>query len=293
LTARRSRPLAALATSSEVRARVVLLAAGGAPDVARWAIARRIDPWLVRHVVDLELPGLTETETVRRLVVPVRRMASFGVALVLVALGPVAVVLLASAVVALDLAARRTAPARRTAAAERQLPFVLESVARRLRAGGSLAQALADAAPARPPELQASWAALVRRIPVEGVEASLDAWAGGWGLRSVRLAAAALALAASTGGSPARAIDGVAATLRARLALADEIRALSSQARASAVVIAASPLVFGAAAAATDDRTGAFLRTPLGVALVTAGLLLDLAGWRWMSRLCRPPVPVR
>jgi tight adherence protein B len=95
-------------------------------------------------------------------------------------------------------------------------------------------------------------------------------------------------MAASTGGSPARAIDGVAATLRARQALAEEIRALSSQARASAVVIAGSPLVFGAASATTDERTGAFLRTPLGLALVAAGVVLDVVGWWWMSKLCRP-----
>jgi tight adherence protein B len=244
---------------------------------------------VVRHVVDLELPGLDD-EMVRRLLLPARIVATLVLVLVYAEYGGLAgVAALLVLVGALDVAARRSAPRRRQAALERHLPLVLEAVARRLRAGGSLAQALADAAPTRPAELRDGWSTLVRRIPIDGVTASLDAWTEQSELRSVHLAGAALALAASTGGSPARAIDGVAATLRARLALADEVRALSSQARASAVVIAGSPLVFGAAAAATDERTGAFLRTPLGLSLLGTGLVLDLAGWRWMERLCRPP----
>jgi tight adherence protein B len=107
--------------------------------------------------------------------------------------------------------------------------------------------------------------------------------------RSLALAASALALAVSSGGSAGRAVDGVAATIRSRLAVAEELRALSSQARASAAVIALAPIVFGTAAAATDDRTLAFLSTPAGVAVLTAGVTLDALGAWWMSRLCRPP----
>ena len=104
----------------------------------------------------------------------------------------------------------------------------------------------------------------------------------------VRLAVAALCLGLDTGGAQARAIDGVAATLRERLAIEAEARALSSQARMSALVIGLAPLGFGAFAAATDPRTSDFLlRTPIGLTLVAVGLLLDGVGWMWMQRLCR------
>lgn len=207
-------------------------------------------------------------------------------------------------------ALRRSAPGRRAAATERALPGVLDAVARHLRAGGSLAQAIAAARPPRTaPDLAASWARLTELIPLVGVAAALDGWSAASGpttpttgaaparrrptststaSRSIQLAAAALTLAASTGGSPARAIDGVAATLRSRLAVAEEIRALSAQARASAAVIALAPLVFGVIAGLGDPRTRDFLASPAGLALLIAGLGLDGLGAWWMAHLCRP-----
>ena len=54
-----------------------------------------------------------------------------------------------------------------------------------------------------------------------------------------RLAATALALASGVGAASARALDGVAATLRERLELAENAT-LATQARASAVVLSAA-----------------------------------------------------
>ena len=275
------------ATSAGVRRRARSLRLEHGSASGPTAPGARVVDAVGRQVLALELPGFDDPVMidglVGRLLVAVTALAA---ALTVVG-GVMALAFASGAGLVLVLVARHTAPARRIASLERQLPVALESVARRLRAGGSLAQALASAVPERPGELRTSWEVLVARVPVRGVEASLEEWTSSSSLRSVHLAGAALSLATITGGSPARAIDGVAATLRARLALADEVRALSSQARASAVVIAASPVVFGLAAAATDDRTGAFFRTPGGLTLVVAGLALDVAGWRWMSRLCR------
>lgn len=169
------------------------------------------------------------------------------------------------------------------------LPALLEAVASRLRAGGSLGQALVEAAPPPGGLLADQWRRTAELVPAVGAVGALQDWAARGQHRSVRLAAAALTLAARTGGSPARAVDGVAATLRCRLALQAEIRALSSQARASAVVITVAPVVFGVLAGLTDPRTGSFFRTPGGVLLVGAGLGLDAVGGWWMARLCRVP----
>ena len=173
--------------------------------------------------------------------------------------------------------------------AEAALPAVLEAVARGLRSGGSLRQAVAEAAAEIPgplgAELRLVAAAADRGTPlVDALEA--------WGTRSpsqgVRLAVAALCLGAETGGAQARAVDGVAATLRERLAVAGEVRALTSQTRASMLLIAAAPLAFCAFASATDPRTSMFLfRTPAGWACLAAGIGLDTVGALWMRRLCR------
>lgn len=176
-----------------------------------------------------------------------------------------------------------------TTSAEAALPAALEAVARGLRSGGSLRQAVGEAAAGTPGalggELRLVAAAAGRGTPlVDALEA--------WGTRSpspgVRLAVAALCLGAETGGAQARAVDGVAATLRERLAVAGEVRALTSQTRASMLLIAAAPLVFGAFASATDPRTSTFLfRSPVGWACLAAGIALDAVGALWMRRLCR------
>lgn len=185
--------------------------------------------------------------------------------------------------------ASRGADARCSSAADAELPMLLEGVARRLRAGGSLTEAMAaqvgGGVVGSP--LAEAWGRVVADVPTLGVVGALDAWVVRNPRPPVRLAAAALALAAETGGSPARAVDGVAATLRARASVAREVRALTSQARASAVVIASAPVAFALLAGATDARTRAAYRTSVGTALVIAGLMLDVVGGWWMARLCR------
>lgn len=172
---------------------------------------------------------------------------------------------------------------------ERALPAALEAVARGLRSGASLGQALSEAATTTSGRLGTE----LRRVSTEAghgtsLVAALDRFALRRPLPGVRLAVAALCLGVETGGAQARAVDGVAVTMRERLAVAAEVQALSSQARVSALVIGLAPLGFGAFAAATDPGHAHFLlRTPLGLGFVTVGLVLDGLGWLWMQRLAR------
>ena len=176
---------------------------------------------------------------------------------------------------------------------EQLLPDALEAVARALRAGGSLLQAVEVAAASLPPPLRVDLGQVgTGARHGGGLVAALEAWSERRPLPGVRLAVAALALGAETGGAQARAVDGVAATLRQRLATAAELRALSSQARMSAAVIALAPLGFGVFASATDGRTASFLLgTPIGLVCLTAGLALDGVAAVWMHALTRPPHP--
>jgi tight adherence protein B len=169
------------------------------------------------------------------------------------------------------------------------LPAALEAMARSLRSGASLRGAVAEAATVVPGPLGADLAVVARASEASGIVAALDAWGERRSLPGVRLAVAALCLGAETGGGQARAIDGVAVTLRQRLGTAAEARALASQARASAAVIALSPLAFCGLTSATDPRVAAFLfRSTAGTAVLAAGLLLDALGALWMARLTRP-----
>jgi tight adherence protein B len=170
---------------------------------------------------------------------------------------------------------------------EADLPAVLDALARSLRSGASLRQAIVEVAATTGGRLGEDLARVAHEL-AEGVGLgdALDGWRARRPLPGVRLASTALALGADTGGASARAIDGLAQTLRTNIAVAGEVRALSSQARLSALVIACAPIGFTALATSADPRTAQFLfRTPGGLLCLVAGLGLDAVGGLWMRHL--------
>ena len=176
---------------------------------------------------------------------------------------------------------------RRGRLVDRQLPGALDRMGRALRAGTSLRSAFGVTAEGAP-------------VPLAGELARLDAELGAgeplatvlvrWGDRcptpGVRLLVAAATLGHEAGGAQARAVDGVAATLRERQAVQREARALASQARASAAVVVLAPVGFAAFSAATDPEVLAFLLgTGPGLACLVLALGLDVAAAVWMARI--------
>jgi len=166
------------------------------------------------------------------------------------------------------------------------LPSLLDDVARAVRSGSSLAQACAEAAAGSDAvrvELAAVVARADRGLPLA---TALGHWSRHHPSTDVRLAGAALSLAASAGGAQARAVDGVASTVRERRAMAAEVRAESAQARLSAIVIG---LLW---ALTTDGRTAAFLvADPIGWLCLAAGLALEALGALWMRRILKAVAP--
>lgn len=208
-------------------------------------------------------------------------------ALAALAGGPALAVVVAVAAITGPPAALLACSGRADRLLEGALPELFEAMARSLRSGVSLRQAVEEAAGV--PGLLGHDLRLVAGEVAAGVSllTALDGWGRRRPLPGVALAVSALGLGVETGGAHARALDGVAATLRARSAVAGEVRALSAQARLSAVVIVLAPLGFSALAAATDERTAAFFVTPLGLACLAGGLALDALAALWMHRLSR------
>jgi tight adherence protein B len=169
------------------------------------------------------------------------------------------------------------------------LPGVLENVARAVRSGSSLRHACAEAASVAVEPLRRELATVVEQAERGRPLATAFAdWSRHHASPDVRLTGAALALVASAGGATARAIDGAAATVRERRAVAGEVRAQSAQARLSALVIGLLPVAFLAWALATDGRTAAFLvADPVGWVCLLAGIVLEALGALWMRRILR------
>jgi tight adherence protein B len=182
-----------------------------------------------------------------------------------------------------------TRPARRQRALVASLPAALDAVARSLRSGASLSQALAECAssgaesPAARRFVEVA-GQVERGVPLERALARWRAEAGG---AEAGLVVAALALAQG-GGDAARTVEGVAASLRARQSVREEVRVQSVQARYSAMVIALLPVAFTGWCIIADERAATFLLgSPAGWLCLAAGFgLLGIGGW-WMARIVR------
>jgi Flp pilus assembly protein TadB len=99
------------------------------------------------------------------------------------------------------------------------------------------------------------------------------------------LALAVIVAAADVGGSAAEPLDRVAGALRQRAADHDERGIHAAQARLSAHVMTAVPLLMLAFLTVFDDDVRAVLTRPVGVACVGIGLALNAVGWFWMRRV--------
>jgi tight adherence protein B len=212
-----------------------------------------------------------------------------GTAVAVLAIGPAALAFPVFGLAVTPALARRHRRARALAQRRSQLPPALEELAVALRSGSSLPVALGEAGRATSdplgPELEALALGAGRGQPMAAV---LDDWTRRHDDPGTRLAATALALANAVGVASARAVHGVAATLRERLELSAERRALASQARTSAVVLSAAPLLFAVLLGVSDGAAGRFLlQSRAGWACLAGGIGLDAVGAWWMARLTR------
>jgi len=170
---------------------------------------------------------------------------------------------------------------------EKALPDALEAVGRSVRSGASLVQALDEARNAITGPLVSELDLLLKSVRLGNpLSVALDRLVARRPLAVVRLAAAALVFSSEAGGMRSQAIDGLAASLRDRVAVEREIHALASQTRFSAMVIAVLPVGFVLFSGATDPRIAGFLTgTALGRVCLGVGLGLDIVGLLWMRQL--------
>ena len=179
---------------------------------------------------------------------------------------------------------------RREASIVAALPDVLERVAGGLRAGAAPLGALAEAAGSAdlPESLATDLTRVVEQAAEGGLATALDRWAGERPLPAVAAVAAALEVAVNAGGPAAPAMDGLAIGLRDRHDAAAEVTALAAQARLSAFVVGAAPLVSLALSLLVDPRVApTLLGTEAGRACLLAGMALEGLAGLWMHRIVR------
>ncbi|MFZ4585189.1 MAG: hypothetical protein ACOYNI_08155 [Acidimicrobiia bacterium] len=150
-----------------------------------------------------------------------------------------------------------------------------------LRGGASMAAAI-RAVGREHPSFASAADAVAAGVPVERAVAD-------WARRAPSAEASALAAAvamSATDGAVALPVAGVARTLRDRVALLDEIRALSASAHASAAVVASAPVLAWVLTALGDPSAALSLFShPAGRVALVVGLTFEGAGLALMARI--------
>ncbi|CAN5330710.1 type II secretion system F family protein [soil metagenome] len=175
--------------------------------------------------------------------------------------------------------------ARRAWALEQQLPDALLMLSGGLRAGVSLAVALAQLVREGKPPLSQEFDLVLReqRLGIS-VDESLDNLHRRVPDQSMTLAISAMRIAAETGGGLAEALERVSATLRAKLAMEGKIRALTSQGKLQAWVVGALPVFLLLVLSRMEPRDmGLMFTTRMGWATLAVIIVLEFFGI-WIIR---------
>jgi tight adherence protein B len=166
------------------------------------------------------------------------------------------------------------------------LPAGVEHVAAALRGGAGIGEALATVAEAGGPLAPDMARVQARAALGVSVADALAAWPAERPLASVRAVAGSLAVASTTGGRAAAALDGLAASLREQLGAIAEARALSAQARLSAVIVGAAPVGYLLFSAALDPSSvDVLVTTHIGRVCLGAGIVCEVLAALWMRRI--------
>ncbi len=170
------------------------------------------------------------------------------------------------------------------------LPDALRSLAADVRAGATLRGAIGRVSTS-PSAVAPDFARIAARLRLgASVTDALHPWVVERSNASVRVVVGALGCVDAVGGAPGPALEGLAASLSDRVAVAAEARAQSAQARISAIVVGLAPLgylVFSAAIDAAAVR--ALIERPLSRVCFLIAIGLDLLAVEWMRRIVRDP----
>jgi tight adherence protein B len=182
---------------------------------------------------------------------------------------------------------RRRAAAVPPIVIEERFADAVGALAAAVRSGASLTQAIRYAATEAVPPVRHDLAGVVEQLDTGiALDQALRSWATVRPHANVELVVGALELHRRSGGDLPAVLDQVVGAIRDRVSIAREVRSLTAQARMSAWILGLLPVGFFAFLWLTSRRDieGA-MSTPVGIACVIVGLLLELGAFAWIRKL--------
>ena len=216
-----------------------------------------------------------------------QRLWPLGVPVLIMAAGPLLGFAAVGAIaIGLHVRSRRRASnARRRR--EEQLADAVAAIAAGIRSGLSLTQSLAHARDEAEEPLREDLANMVSRIETGvPIREALSGWSEQLDSEDARLIVGVLDLHRRSGGDLPAVLENLVRTLRDRRAAQREVRALTAQARLSAVILGSLPIGFFAFLLLTSRREMLdAMAAPVGRIAVALGLGLEGLAFLWIRRL--------
>ena len=182
---------------------------------------------------------------------------------------------------------RRRAVAVTPVVLEERFADAVGALAAAVRSGASLTQAIRYAATEAAPPVRDDLSGIVEQLDTGiALDQALRSWSATRPHANVELVVGALELHRRSGGDLPAVLDQVVAAIRDRVSISREVRSLTAQARMSAWILGLLPVGFFAFLWLTSRRDieGA-MSTPIGIACIIGGLLLELGAFVWIRKL--------
>ncbi len=178
---------------------------------------------------------------------------------------------------------------RRMRQVQTQLPSALEMLARAVRAGESLDQAVHLVGDKSPEPLSVEFRRCANQLSMGiSMAAVMRALVHRLQLTDVRIFTTTLTVHRQTGGNLAWTLERLAGVIRERLAYRRQMRASTAAGRMSATLIAAiGPLLFVYLFFAEPQYVSGLTQSPLGQSLLAAAVFLEIVGLVWIARMLR------
>lgn len=176
---------------------------------------------------------------------------------------------------------------RRIRKAERQFPLAVDTLASAMQAGQSLPQAIELLARDMPAPIGTEFGLFLREMAVGlPFDQALTSLSERMGMRDIEIFVAAVQIQYRTGGNLSDTLRGIASTIRERLRIRGEIRALTGQQRLSAYIVSALPIGIALMLRLLSPAYFERLMEPGGMRiLVVCGLLGLVAGFYVLRRI--------
>jgi tight adherence protein B len=173
---------------------------------------------------------------------------------------------------------------------QEQLPPALDMLARSIRAGESIDQAMDLVGSRSPQPLAAEFRYCAKQLAMGlSMSAVMRSLVGRVRLTDMRIFTTTLTVHRRTGGNLAQVLQRLAVVVRQRLNYRRQLRSTTGAGRFSAILIACiGPLLFCYLLFVHPEYMEKMLTSPMGQSLLTLAFVLEVVGMIWTARLLKP-----